>query len=152
MKTNRLFIFLFVTLLANIGLWGNYYVESKLSDNLIETSGVVLASEVASKSDLDAGVVYAPRIVYRYLAAGVELRGEKYSIYTDIPWWTGSRSSSEILVSRFPVGKKIVVWYDKRNPSFSRLVNVGPSILPPILSSVILFIVVRMLMRRAVIP
>jgi hypothetical protein len=148
MKTNWLFILLFVTFLANIGLWGNYYVESKLSNNLVETSGVVVEAEVASKSDLKLGLLYAPRIVYRYLAGGVEQRGEKYSIYTDRPWWTGSRASSEILVSRYPVGGKIVVWYDKRNPSFSRLANVGPSVLPPITSSVILFVFLRMLMRR----
>jgi hypothetical protein len=75
--------------------------------------GCVLESRVEAEADLE-GTTYRPRVTYAYMVAGKEFTAEGVFIGQGP---TASRRRAERAAQRYPVGKRVAVYYDASAPS-----------------------------------
>ena len=66
------------------------------------------------------GARYRPEILYAFSVGGKEYTGVRRTL---LAWQTSGSQSAEEVVARYPVGKKVTVYYDPRNPRESILIR-----------------------------
>jgi hypothetical protein len=84
-------------------------------------AGVVSAAEVVRKRETSPQVDdyavttrYRPAITFEYVVDGRTFRGQRVSV---IEWEASPRGVADQVVAEYPVGRKVVVYYDPLNPS-----------------------------------
>ena len=64
--------------------------------------------------------MYRPEILYEFSVEGKQYTGVRRTLLT---WQTSGSQPAEAVVSNYPVGKKVTVYYDPRNPRESILIR-----------------------------
>lgn len=99
--------------LVVVGAGGWTLVKSIRSEQWPVTDGIVQSAEMKSSSGRHGGTTYSAAVTYSYQVAGVSYTGAKVAI--------GSMSSSSAyaggILNRYPVGKKVSVYYSPGDPS-----------------------------------
>ena len=112
-RGGQLFCWLFMLIgvaLVGLGVWT--LIKSLRTERWPVTDGVIQSAEQKTHSGHD-GATYSAAVTYTYRVAGVSYEGSKISI--------GQMSSSadyaRRILSRYPVGKKVPVYYSPTNPT-----------------------------------
>jgi hypothetical protein len=89
-----------------------------------EAEGTIISAEVQQKfmDERANGQEYLPKIWYSFVVNGVQSLSDRFSFADE---FTPSRSAALKLVSDYPAGKKVKVFYDKTDPSFAVLARLG---------------------------
>ena len=96
---------------AGSGVW--MLIKSLRSEQWPVTDGVVLTAEMKSHSGSKGGTTYSAAITYEYRVAGEKYLGEKLAIGS----MSSSTSYAQGILSRYPVGKQVVVHYSPADAS-----------------------------------
>lgn len=101
------------------------YKQHLIASNLIEGNGIITTSELLSDRSesvedrwdrdlINLSIKYYPRILYSYNVDGLPYDGNRYGIMEPV-----SNDKKEILaiLEKYPQGKQVIVWYDKKNPN-----------------------------------
>ncbi|MBN2151483.1 MAG: DUF3592 domain-containing protein [Candidatus Lokiarchaeota archaeon] len=84
--------------------------------------GVVREAELEVFDDTD-GTTYKPVITYHFI-----VEGKKYTHVGDITnWWSNDKEGQEKIVSKYPPGAKITVFYEPDNCDNNSLMKWAPS-------------------------
>ena len=97
------------------------YVSDKRALAWPTTTGRIISSEVEGKwetSNGDSTYMYSPRIEYTYEVSGVQYTGDRFR---QVEISTTGPGNAESVVSQFPVGSEVEVYYRPSNPSKSML-------------------------------
>lgn len=86
--------------------------EQRSSIGYAKTSGVITHSELIIEAEEDTGPYCIADIEYRYRVGNTDYEGDRYRYGPDTE---GDKSAQE-LVAKFPVGKKVSVFYDQQDP------------------------------------
>lgn len=78
---------------------------------IIETS--TITSNTSTDSDGISSTTYAPIVVYSYSVMGSDFHSKRVGFGLDM---SGSQSGAASVMSRFPVGKTVTVFYNPDNP------------------------------------
>lgn len=112
-------LLIFLAIGAGLSLWGWSIVrDAGASASWPHVEGVVTRSEVTRSSDSSGVDSYSPRITYRYPA------GSRYQEGYTIKFGENSYNSrrrAESIAARYPVGRKVAVYYDPGRPGKSVL-------------------------------
>lgn len=86
------------------------------------TQGEVRSSDALRFQEyrVGGGAMYRPEILYAFSVDGTEYTGVRRTLLT---WQTSGSQPAEEVVARYPVGKKVTVYYDPRNPRESILIR-----------------------------
>ena len=95
------------------GFWRTYDAKARF----LTTAGEVTASRVESSSTSD-GTTYAARIEYEFELGGTSYTGDRHSFFS---FGTSSSEHANAIVRRYPVGKRVTVYYDPGEPQQSVL-------------------------------
>ena len=123
-----------VVFIAGYGmLVGGFYLVAKehVSKHWPTTQGRIIASKVVAVQSFDSGDEPVPNVRYKYSVDGHKFQGDKISLTSKSPFsWksvtktlreTQSYSSAEKIIKRYPIGSKVLVYYNPRNPKESVL-------------------------------
>jgi hypothetical protein len=112
-------LLLFLAIGAGLSFWGWTIVrDARASAAWPHVEGVVTGSEVTSSTDGDGAESYSPQVTYTYLAGG--RYQESYVIKFGENSYD-SRRRAEAVAARYPVGRKVTVYYDRDRPGKSVL-------------------------------
>lgn len=98
--------------------------------NYLTTQGKVLSSEVGVGQSISTTVsgqssslkeMYYPDVCYEYTVNGITYENDRFWIDPKIQ--TNQRQSIELILTQFPVGKTITVYYHPNSPQESYLEN-----------------------------
>ncbi len=95
------------------GFWRTYDARARF----LTTPGVVTGSEIERSSSSD-GTTYAANIEYEFELGGTSYTGDRHSFFS---FGTSSSEHASEVVRRYPVGKRVTVYYDPGEPEQSVL-------------------------------
>ena len=124
-----------VVFIAGYGmLVGGFYLVAKehVSKHWPTTQGRIIASKVVAVVDENVyGYECTPYVHYKYSIDSHKFQGDKISLTSKSPFsWksvtktlreTQSYSSAEKIIKCYPIGSKVLVYYNPRNPKESVL-------------------------------
>lgn len=113
-------IFLSIFLLVGLGLiiFGvSNFMTAKQSETWPKVQGVILKSKVTVNHG-DDSTTYGADVTYRYKVEGKKYKGDKVTV-SEIS--TGNQSRARKIIKRYPVRKKIPVYYNPSKPEESVL-------------------------------
>ncbi len=89
-----------------------------------QVEGIIISAEVQQKfmDERTNGQEYLPKVWYSFMVNGTQFLSDRFSFADE---FTPSRSAALKLVSDYPAGKKIKVFYDTTDPSFAVLARLG---------------------------
>ena len=99
------------------------YNDAKNSVNWPKTTGTVLSSKVVRSRNSDNEVQYSPDVVYSYIVHGRKLRSAQVYVGSEGESFGGSKNAQKY-VSKYPVGKSVVVYYSS-NDSLNAILDPG---------------------------
>ena len=112
-------LLLFLAIGVGLSLWGWTIVrDARASASWPHVEGVVTGSEVTHSTDGNGADSYSPRVTYTYMAGG--RYHESYAIKFGENSYD-SRRRAESIAARYPVGRKVAVYYDPTRPGKSVL-------------------------------
>ena len=82
------------------------------------TQGLVTSTKIESSTDED-GTTYTPEVHYDYTADGQNHQADRISYF----FVSSSHKAAQEVVSRFPAGQPVAVYYNRNNPSDSVLIR-----------------------------
>ncbi len=95
------------------GFWRTYDARARF----LTTPGVVTGSEIERSSGSD-GTTYEAKIEYEFELGGTSYTGDRHSFFS---FGTSSSEHASEVVRRYPVGKRVTVYYDPGEPEQSVL-------------------------------
>ncbi|MEX2026917.1 MAG: DUF3592 domain-containing protein [Pirellulaceae bacterium] len=101
------------------GLWLWMIATQSLTWTYASADGTVLESTIERGTDSDGDATYDAKIRYEYVAQGQSHRGDTIRNFS--MRMNGGRQEAKRSVNRYPVGKRVVVYYDPARPSQSVL-------------------------------
>jgi len=110
---------IFLAIGFGLSFWGwNILQNAKASSSWPTAEGMVTSSEVARVSDADGGVTYSPELTYEYSTSNTAYEGHTIKFGENS---YSSRRKAEGIASGYPIGKKVIVYYDPQDPERSVL-------------------------------
>ena len=110
---------IFLALGLGLSFWGwNILQNAKASSSWPTAEGTVTASDVTYSSSADGGESNSPEISYQYTTNNVGY--ESHTIKFGENSYS-SRRKAEGIASGYPIGKKVIVYYDPQEPERSVL-------------------------------
>ena len=88
--------------------------QAKASENWPTTEGIIKSSEVIEKRDDDSGLIYSANILYSYTVKNQAM--ESNQVWFSAGYSSSSREEFQRTVIKYPVGKKVKVYYDPDDP------------------------------------
>jgi hypothetical protein len=88
--------------------------QARASASWQPTTGLILRSQLVAMSDSE-GTSYAADVQYSYGVQGAEYTGNRIYFGDDM-WSMPFIRSARKYTERYPVGRRITVYYDPRNP------------------------------------
>ena len=101
------------------GVWLWMLATQALTWTYAATEGTVLESRIEQAKDSDGDTTFDAKIAYEYAAGGRKHRGE--TIRHLEMRMNGGRQQAQESVQRFPVGKRVTVYFDPDRPAKSVL-------------------------------
>ncbi|HUE73064.1 MAG TPA: DUF3592 domain-containing protein [Pirellulaceae bacterium] len=101
------------------GVWLWMAATQSLTWTYASTEGTVLESRIERGADSDGDATYDAKIRYEYDAQGQSHRGDTVRNFS--MRMNGGRQEAQRIVKRFPVGKRVTVYYDPARPGQSVL-------------------------------
>ena len=97
------------------------YLHANATLSWPSTQGTVVTSEI-KETGSSGQFTYKPVIIYAYQVHGKSLQSSKLQLGDEF-LTDGSHSQAEKLISEFPVGQSVVVFYNSEDPRDSVLVE-----------------------------
>lgn len=95
---------------ALLTFWGRPLLETaRASSTWPTTPGKITESKVVIESGNDS-TTYRPHIVYRYAVDDLEIFGDR--VWLGVSYSSSNRSEHQQVVTKYPVGKEVTVYYD----------------------------------------
>lgn len=119
-KMNQIFLFIFTVLavVGSIKLLFNLY-NADISRKWPECTATIIESGYEKVEGMEGGVGYRIIITYRYIIDGVQYENNNYNFCNQ----SVDKYEREQLLARYPVGKKITIHVNPKNPASSVIVT-----------------------------
>jgi len=113
-RGTQLFCWLFIVIgLVVVGVGGWTLIKSLRSERWPVTDGIIQSADMQSSSGHHGSSTYSAKITYSYQVAGVSYTGGKVAIGQ----MSASSAYAHGILNRYPVGKKVSVYYSPGDPS-----------------------------------
>lgn len=114
-----LFLVVFGAVGIGLGIWGwGVLTNARVSEGWPTVEGRVVRSEVDHSTDAEGGDSYTPEIEYEYTVDGLEYENNRVRFGENS---YSSRRRAEEETGRYPVGRRVEVYYEPGDPDNSVL-------------------------------
>ena len=101
--------------------------QSQASQDWPSTEGVVVASQIEEYRDADQEASYTPRIIYEYTVDGQRYASQQLKFSIEQSY--GTQNGANKILSGYPIGKPVIVYYDPATPTNAVLDRSAPRII-----------------------